>query len=583
MRVHQQPGPDVVLSMLPACTTGQFLQTQQSVPLVLSCPMVLPLLLLLHAAVLPLQSRLRRQTNTDWAEANALTAARPDSPAMDDGTPTAAGKPCNSRGSKGAAAGAASWRGSYGTTQMHDSRGRFMSHAAAQLLASGFTSTPTASAARQRSVGRDAGGMLDGADTSQGATPAASDGPGYSTPRGCAAAAADADGAMSDVSSDVPLVLSESSLGGTTGQPGRAGRCAVCVVQRKGKCGTESAPKKCLRRQLQEQQQAERAKKAAPILSVAAAASAVAIAAAEAEALAAARNSPCPKVEPTAAAAVSALARVAAEAEALAAARSSPAPAAKPADTAPAATAAGSGGQQQPQQSNDNGSGAENAPSCAAAAETAAAAPASSGEPVQAQEDQTAAAQHGQVAVPCPAESTAAAAAASSAVLQQEPGTREAVQVQPPLQRQAPQCQQPLLQPHSLGPFQRLLMSDAASEQEAAATCAGQALAPVAAPSEQQHAAGVAALQQHVSATQHMGPRADVVPQQHQQSAGAQHPPAVSAAGTELLQLLQPHQPAAPVQVVPATMAQGAPPAATAPAASATPLSAVKQELVQQC
>jgi hypothetical protein len=39
-------------------------------------------------------------------------------------------------------------------------------------------------------------------------------------------------------------------LGGTTGQPGRAGRCAVCVIQRKGKCGTESAPKKCLRRQL---------------------------------------------------------------------------------------------------------------------------------------------------------------------------------------------------------------------------------------------------------------------------------------------------------------------------------------------
>lgn len=40
-------------------------------------------------------------------------------------------------------------------------------------------------------------------------------------------------------------------LGGTTGQPGRAGRCAVCVIQRKGKCGSESAPTKCLRRQLQ--------------------------------------------------------------------------------------------------------------------------------------------------------------------------------------------------------------------------------------------------------------------------------------------------------------------------------------------
>jgi hypothetical protein len=29
----------------------------------------------------------------------------------------------------------------------------------------------------------------------------------------------------------------------------RAGRCSVCVVQRKGKCGTESAPWKCLKRQ----------------------------------------------------------------------------------------------------------------------------------------------------------------------------------------------------------------------------------------------------------------------------------------------------------------------------------------------
>ena len=54
-------------------------------------------------------------------------------------------------------------------------------------------------------------------------------------------------------------------LGGTTGQPGRAGRCAVCVIQRKGKCGTESAPKKCLRRTLmtkklpQQQQQGQQA------------------------------------------------------------------------------------------------------------------------------------------------------------------------------------------------------------------------------------------------------------------------------------------------------------------------------------
>lgn len=26
------------------------------------------------------------------------------------------------------------------------------------------------------------------------------------------------------------------------------GRCTVCVIQRKGKCGTDSAPKKCLKR-----------------------------------------------------------------------------------------------------------------------------------------------------------------------------------------------------------------------------------------------------------------------------------------------------------------------------------------------
>jgi hypothetical protein len=38
-------------------------------------------------------------------------------------------------------------------------------------------------------------------------------------------------------------------LGGSTGHANRPGRCAVCIVQRKGKCGTESAPKKCMRRQ----------------------------------------------------------------------------------------------------------------------------------------------------------------------------------------------------------------------------------------------------------------------------------------------------------------------------------------------
>ena len=168
-----------------------------------------------------MQSRLRRQTNSDWAD-ERFGINRAPSPAdnlLDDGTPTAAAaaangrqnsaaKPCNSRGSRGAGNGGVcggggggnnSARGSYGSTQLHDSRGRFMSHAAAQLLASGFTSTPTATAARQRSVGREL--LVDGMD-SRGGTPAASDGPAYSTPRG---AAADPDGAMSDVSSGVKL------------------------------------------------------------------------------------------------------------------------------------------------------------------------------------------------------------------------------------------------------------------------------------------------------------------------------------------------------------------------------------------
>ena len=39
-------------------------------------------------------------------------------------------------------------------------------------------------------------------------------------------------------------------LGGTTGQAGRDGRCAVCMVQRKGRCGTKSAPHTCLRVQV---------------------------------------------------------------------------------------------------------------------------------------------------------------------------------------------------------------------------------------------------------------------------------------------------------------------------------------------
>ena len=40
-----------------------------------------------------------------------------------------------------------------------------------------------------------------------------------------------------------------AQFGGTAGHGGRPGRCAVCVVQRKGRCGTDSAPRRCLRRQ----------------------------------------------------------------------------------------------------------------------------------------------------------------------------------------------------------------------------------------------------------------------------------------------------------------------------------------------
>lgn len=46
-------------------------------------------------------------------------------------------------------------------------------------------------------------------------------------------------------------------FGGTAGHGGRVGRCAVCVVQRKGKCGTDSAPRKCLRRQMLAQMHGE--------------------------------------------------------------------------------------------------------------------------------------------------------------------------------------------------------------------------------------------------------------------------------------------------------------------------------------
>lgn len=361
------------------------------------------------------QSRLRRQTNTDWADASY--DPRPNSPAhMNDGTPGAGRpRPSNSRGSKGARNNNDSTRGSFGSQQMHDSRGRFMSHAAAQLLASGFTSTPPGSA-RQRSVGRDAFDLAD----SRGGTPALSDG-GYSTPRG---ADGDMDGNMSDVSSGAPL--SEANLGGTTGQPGRAGRCAVCVVQRKGKCGTESAPKKCLRRQLHEQQQAERAKKAAPIHSVAAAANAVAAVAAEAEALAALRGSPALKStpEPTSATAMSALALAAAEAEAMAAGRNSPAFRIKQ-EPAPAAAPAA-------------------VPCVPAAAEGSS-----------------------------PAQQAAPAAAASSE--------------QPQQQQQAQQQQVQQVQP-VLGPFRQLLLGDEVQEQPAPLKEEQQQPAAAAAP-EQLHSA----------------------------------------------------------------------------------------------
>jgi hypothetical protein len=43
------------------------------------------------------------------------------------------------------------------------------------------------------------------------------------------------------------LYFIDRYLGGTTGHASRSGRCAVCLVQRKGRCGTKSAPLTCLR------------------------------------------------------------------------------------------------------------------------------------------------------------------------------------------------------------------------------------------------------------------------------------------------------------------------------------------------
>ncbi|KAG2493673.1 hypothetical protein HYH03_008187 [Edaphochlamys debaryana] len=59
-----------------------------------------------------------------------------------------------------------------------------------------------------------------------------------------------ADLALSKIAQNGSREVEAELLGGTTGRAGHSGRCAVCVIQRKGKCGTESAPKKCLRRQL---------------------------------------------------------------------------------------------------------------------------------------------------------------------------------------------------------------------------------------------------------------------------------------------------------------------------------------------
>ncbi|KAF8060099.1 trx [Scenedesmus sp. PABB004] len=83
-----------------------------------------------------------------------------------------------------------------------------------------------------------------------GVRPGARAGARGSGPPGGLEPGPDDDGHGSDASAGTPPV--GRFLGGTTGQPGRAGRCAVCVVQRKGKCGTDSAPKKCLRRQIAE-------------------------------------------------------------------------------------------------------------------------------------------------------------------------------------------------------------------------------------------------------------------------------------------------------------------------------------------
>ncbi|EFJ42307.1 hypothetical protein VOLCADRAFT_97713 [Volvox carteri f. nagariensis] len=59
-----------------------------------------------------------------------------------------------------------------------------------------------------------------------------------------------ADLTLSKIAQNGSREVEAELLGGTTGRAGHSGRCAVCVIQRKGKCGTESAPKKCLRRQL---------------------------------------------------------------------------------------------------------------------------------------------------------------------------------------------------------------------------------------------------------------------------------------------------------------------------------------------
>eukprot|EP00775_Hariotina_reticulata_P000242 gene242-447_t len=96
--------------------------------------------------------------------------------------------------------------------QLHDSRGRFMSHAQATAL--GLLQRHPAGGCDDAGATPAGSAIADAADS--GADTCGT--PGYST-------GPDADGSLSDASAGTPPV-SEMDLGGTTGQPGRAGRCA---------------------------------------------------------------------------------------------------------------------------------------------------------------------------------------------------------------------------------------------------------------------------------------------------------------------------------------------------------------------